>query len=176
MAPKGVADSGGRPPKFINRGIPVMLETISLGEQSGWRPHDESRQQEIKTDLMNGKYGHSILRDPQLLKSARDSRYLLDPSGLILVGDGLQFISALKSIQKDWEQAGKPDSKSQAGDETEPGAGEVFDSRVIEIFVKGLVCDVVAFDTDEPLLRLTWYASAHDEDNVRSAAAMGQIE
>ena len=93
------------------------LNTISLGEQSGWRPHDVSRQQEIKTDLMNGKYGHSILRDPQLLKSARDSRYLLDPSGLILVGDGLQYISALKFIQKDWEQAGKPDSKCQAGDE-----------------------------------------------------------
>ena len=173
MAPKAV-DSGGRPPKFINRGIPIMLDTISVGEQSGWRPHDVSRQQEIKADLMHGKYGHSILRDPQLLKSARDSRYLLDPSGLILVGDGLQFISALKSIQKDWQTAGQPDARSQAGDETE--AGEFFDSRVIEIFVKGLVCDVVAFDTDEPLLRLTWYASTHDEENVRSAAATAWVK
>ena len=151
-----------------------MLDTISVGEQSGWRPHDLSRQQEIKMDLMQGKYGHSILRDPQLLKSCRDSKYLLDPSGLILVGDGLQLISALKSIQEDWVRAGKPKPgvETQAGNDGGDGeADQGFDSRVVEIFNNGLVCDVVAFDSDEPLSRLTWYASTHDEESVRAVAA-----
>lgn len=48
------------------------------GGVSGWRSHNVVRQQEIKDDLLEGRFGQNIFRDPQLVKQSDQTTNLLD--------------------------------------------------------------------------------------------------
>ena len=61
---------------------------------------------------MSGRFGHNILRDPQLLRSSIGQKFLLDSEGLILIRDGLQVIATLKALYTEWTEVGRPTSTS----------------------------------------------------------------
>ena len=65
---------------FINPMVSwfAPFQDISISETSGWRPIDALRQDEIRTELMNGLVNHNIYRDPQLLKNCADDKPMLD--------------------------------------------------------------------------------------------------
>ncbi|CAE7253655.1 unnamed protein product [Symbiodinium sp. CCMP2592] len=122
---------------------------ISLSfPDSGWRAPDPLRQLEIRQDLLAGKLGQSVFRDPQLLVCRDDGKRLLDNKGLVLIGDGLQYISTLMKLRSD----------KMKGDLA------LNDERLAKMLDDGtVVCDLVHFQDLET--RTIWYCSVHDEEN-----------
>ncbi|OLQ04571.1 hypothetical protein AK812_SmicGene12336 [Symbiodinium microadriaticum] len=88
-----VVKSGGRPPKTIQRGIDIPLSELSTAITSGWRPQDPARQAEIVTALRAGNMGHHIMREPQVVASCINQKYLLD-----IAATGLIYLASLSFV------------------------------------------------------------------------------
>lgn len=64
------------------------------GGVSGWRSHNVVRQQEITDDLLEGRFGQNIFRDPQLVKQSDQKTNLLDTKDCVETSHAiLQLIS-----------------------------------------------------------------------------------
>ena len=82
--------------------------------------------------------------------------------GKILIGDGLQFISALKKLQEKYEAA----VDGGAGDEEQE-----FDRKFINILNSGLTVDFVRFKDDSDFDQRYWhYSAAHDDESTKYKA------
>ena len=79
--------------------------------------------------------------------------------GKILIGDGLQFVSALKKLQERYQAA----EHDGAGDEDRE-----FDSKFVNILSKGLTVDFVSFKDDSGFDQRYWhYSASHDEESTK---------
>jgi hypothetical protein len=173
--------SFAKQPKVVAAGIQVKLEDISTDTAfSGWREIDEERIAELKGEFRAGRYGLNIFRNPRLLKECTGLNSMMDPSGKVLVDDGLSTAMALSSLHADWIAAGQPEetqSKTAAADSAGTGTDAshnaprisddavMWDSRVIEVFLNGIIVDFVAYPEDDRDLRIQYNSGIHDEES-----------
>ena len=102
-------------PVVVAPSVRTKLEDISTDSNfSGWRSVDEDRIAELKAEFSAGRYGLNIFRNPRLLKDCTKSQNTLDPSGQILIDDGLSTALALSSLSAEWVAAGQPEESSSA--------------------------------------------------------------
>ncbi|CAE7181900.1 unnamed protein product [Symbiodinium microadriaticum] len=142
----------------FGNGIDIPLSELSTAITSGWRPQDPARQAEI------------------VVASCINQKYLLDIAatgliylGHILVADGMSFICALKTMKQEWVEAGSPTAGPSSAADIAEGT-VLFDERLVEIFHKGLPCDVITFVDEDPATRAAWFSSVHDEECNRFRA------
>jgi len=174
-------------PTVVAASVRTKLDDISTdGDFSGWRSADEDRIAELKAEFSAGRYGLNIFRNPRLLKDCTKSQNTLDPSGRILIDDGLSTALALSSLSVEWEAAGRPEectsavapaASSSANPTGSHAAGQVWqspaapddvimwDAQIIDIFLNGLLVDFVAYPEDDRDLRTQYNSGIHDEES-----------
>ncbi|OLQ04568.1 hypothetical protein AK812_SmicGene12335 [Symbiodinium microadriaticum] len=81
----------------------------------------------------------------------------------------MSFICALKTMKQEWVEAGSPTAGPSSAADIAEGT-VLFDERLVEIFHKGLPCDVITFVDEDPATRAAWFSSVHDEECNRFRA------
>ncbi len=147
--------------------VDVPLEEISIAENSGWRPLDEERVQELVTTFTSGEMGMTILANPSLRAVAGVVK--LDVDGKKLLNQGKQTVAALQYLKQ---------VAADGGWFAETGLNKpVWMTPVLEYFFeKGLHMDVVEYREDDVDVVIECQAMAHDSENVKYAPTSIQMK
>ena len=98
----------------------VMLETISLGELSGWRKTRPGRRDELRETFLGGAFQQSTFGEVCLLqKTDEDGKWIID--------DGLATTQVLTDLERSWKEDGGNDP-----------AGEPWHQNLADVFENGM--------------------------------------
>ncbi len=131
----------------------VKVESISVEQDSGWRPDDDARTAELIQTFLSGEFGFGTLTIPAVLvdkKDKPDSYMASGRDGLIRLANGKSTVRALQHIMKE---------HGQNVEEAEWAQGALLD-----VFTRGLRVDLVYFEDYDYDVMQAWYGLMHDED------------
>jgi len=165
MAPKRAMDSNMAP--RVVRTEEVMLNEISVEEDSGWRPICEVMVTTLMGTFRSGDYGSGILTIPSLLmidnKAAISTR-----DGRTRINNGKSTIVALKRLEEEYneEHPSAPTvSPPSTSAEACPHDLEThWPANLVNIFSHGVRVDWVELAQDDADLHFAWNAMIHDAD------------
>ena len=142
-APTVVADADRR----------VMLDTISLGELSGWRKTRPGRRDELQETFLGGAFQQSTFGEVSLLqKSDEDGKWIID--------DGLATTQVLADLERKWKEDGGKDP-----------TGEPWHQNLVDVFEKGMPVKWLVYEDDTLALRKLFNIGKHDESNNKFDAS-----
>ena len=132
----------------------VMLDDISVCDDSGWRDVDTGEIAILREKFRAGEYGIGILTIPSILCWNEQPKHSPD-NGRWLLNNGKSTISALQELFSEQKEHGEKEAPWWV-------AGEL-----AEIFTSGVRCDFVQYAGDDRDLVVAWNALAHDAENNR---------
>ena len=131
--------------------IMMPLAGLSVDPSSGWRKSQDSVIRHFVT-IFQESFGQSILGGVKVLSADRTFKeYRMDPSGKVLIDDGLSTVTALHQL------------------ESLVIAGTLLPENLCEplqaALKNGITVTPVYYENDDRLSRLTWQTAAHGEEN-----------
>ena len=142
----------------------VQIDEISLEEDSGWRPIDPRRVQELKDAFLRGEYGQGLLRKPSLLWFAGKGK--LSSNGAPRLADGKATFAALAELKTEYKKHVEHASLEE----------DTYTETLIAAFVDGVDCSAIEFEDDDDCLVLAWATGMHDlESNKYKASSLKNI-
>ena len=137
----------------VGPSIIMPLAGLSVDPSSGWRKAQDSVIRHFVTSFQES-FGQSILGGVKVLSADRAFKeYRLDPSGKVLIDDGLSTVMALLRL------------------ESLVVSGTLLPENLCEplqaALKNGIPVTPIYYQNDDQLSRLTWQTAAHGEENNR---------
>ena len=154
MPPKHV--SAARMPTLVKEGEKVKIEDVSVGDDSGWRPVDEVRVEELTQLFLTGQYGIGLLKPPSVI--ARDGQPVLAIDGRQCLSDGKSTMSALARLKKIYEDPDQRDSHE-------------WSTSLVEALTDGVRVNVLQYPEADYDLAIAHNALARDVDSNKYKAS-----
>ena len=141
--------------------ITLSLEDISIADDSGWRPIDDTRVAELKNAFLRGEYGQNLLRKPSVLLS--NNVPVMSRDGLRRLADGKHTVAALQELQAQYRQALAASTKRTDGQESDDDE-VIYTQPLLDVLERGLVVTVLEFKEWDEDVTVAWAVSIHDTD------------
>ncbi|CAK0910476.1 unnamed protein product, partial [Prorocentrum cordatum] len=140
-----------RLPKVAKDGALIKLEDICVGEESGWRPADLERVNELKEVFLTGQYGIGLLKAPSVIQ--QDGQAKTGSDGRQLLSDGKSTILAMTAVK----------AIHASGE----GANYEWSGALLDAFENGIKVSVLEYPEDDHDLVVAHNALTHDTDSNR---------
>ena len=148
-------EAPNRAPVVVREGFTVKIEDISLAEDSGWRPVDAERVEELVQTFLGGQYGLGLLKAPSIIQ--QDGKPKMASDGRQRLSDGKNTMTALtrvKSIYSSEEQR----------------AQHEWTQSLVTALTEGVRVTVLEYPEDDMDLVLAYNVLVHDVETNKYKA------
>ncbi len=137
-------------PKTVVASAKVLINDISISEDSGWRPIDRNRVEELKLMFEEGQYGMNLLRKPSCLQEVG---HMLTSShdGLLKLADGKHTVAALSELKCKYDSLGE-----------EEQAALEYTENLVRALTEGIDISFIEFPDWDDDVTFAWAVGCHD--------------
>lgn len=132
----------------------VLLDSLSIADDSGWRQLDEERVNELEAAFFEGGFGQTALAGPSVVHVQGQPLFSAHDGGAVLF-NGKHCVAALMRVREKWLQAvaGSP-------------APDWLTGPLLSVFEEGLFVSIYDFEEPyDPLRHQSMQALAHEEES-----------